>query len=53
MGAALTVFEAVPAAAAAGAEAWQAAADTNSLYVLIASLILAAIAFVILMRRRF
>ena len=35
------------------AEAWLGKADTDSLYVLIVSLILAFIAFVILMRRRF
>ena len=35
------------------AEPWQAAADTDSLTILIASLLLAFIAFVILMRVRF
>ncbi|HWX13760.1 MAG TPA: hypothetical protein VNY06_02635 [Methylocella sp.] len=34
-------------------EAWLGKADTDNLYVLIVSLILAFIAFVILMRRRF
>jgi hypothetical protein len=37
----------------AKAETWQGTADTDSLYILIASLILAFIAFVILMRVRF
>ncbi|MCI0598928.1 MAG: hypothetical protein L0Y50_04140 [Beijerinckiaceae bacterium] len=47
----MRVFE-VPAVTV-NAEAWRGAADTNSLYVLIASLVLALAAFVILMRWRF
>jgi hypothetical protein len=34
-------------------ETWQGTADSDSLYILIASLVLALIAFVILMRVRF
>lgn len=43
----------VAAVAGAETEAWQGTADMDSLYVLIASLLLAFIAFVILMRVRF
>jgi hypothetical protein len=35
------------------AETWQGAVDTDTLYILIASLLLAFIVFVILMRLRF
>jgi hypothetical protein len=40
-------------ALAVTANPWQGTADFNSLYILIASLVLALIAFVILMRARF
>jgi hypothetical protein len=40
-------------AVTANPETWQGTADFNSLYILIASLVLALIAFVILMRARF
>ncbi len=35
------------------AETWQGSGDTDTLYILIASLVLAFVAFVILMRVRF
>jgi hypothetical protein len=40
-------------AVTANPESWQGTADFNSLYILIASLVLALIAFIILMRARF
>jgi hypothetical protein len=44
------VFFETALAVTANPETWQGTADSNSLYVLIASLVLALIAFVILMR---
>lgn len=48
----MSVLEAVPAIVDTAAP-WQGAGDMDSFYVLIASLLLAFVAFVILMRIRF
>lgn len=48
----VTITFAGALAAAQAPESWQGTADTDTLYILITSLLLALIAFVILMRAR-